>query len=124
MDHQEVLDKYVDPAALKSTLINGFGIGNYETQVCRDASRKPLLMPNIVQRRKMDHKHQRPQAYRCAFVQSTWKQRLAKFLTKRSSKSRLSTEWHPTARVEADSHSEFRRVDSARVIETGSEWSC
>jgi hypothetical protein len=33
MDYQEVLDKYVDPAALKSTLINGFGIGNYETQV-------------------------------------------------------------------------------------------
>ncbi|KAE9964096.1 hypothetical protein BLS_008656 [Venturia inaequalis] len=32
MDHQEVLDRYVDPAALKSTLINGFGIGNYETQ--------------------------------------------------------------------------------------------
>jgi hypothetical protein len=27
MDYQEVLDKYVDPAALKSTLINGFGIG-------------------------------------------------------------------------------------------------
>jgi hypothetical protein len=34
MDHQEVLDKYVDPAVLKSTLINGFGIGNYETRVC------------------------------------------------------------------------------------------